>query len=87
MCYTCIYVLHLSVHLLHDLKPLHDPCVTSNVSVNSDLPQMLITRPISVFCAPPTAVRLLQVQKDFDKVRGSSLRHCVAGGEPVVSWK
>ncbi len=47
--------------------------------------------PISTFCAPPTAYRLL-VQQDLSSVKLSALRHCVGAGEPlnpevIDSWR
>ncbi|HEY1387748.1 MAG TPA: acyl--CoA ligase [Ktedonobacterales bacterium] len=46
--------------------------------------------PISTFCAPPTAYRLL-VQQDLSGVKFPVLRHCVGAGEPlnpevIESW-
>ncbi|HZC04564.1 MAG TPA: AMP-binding protein [Ktedonobacterales bacterium] len=38
--------------------------------------------PISVFCAPPTAYRVM-VQEDLKAYRLWSLRHCVGAGEPL----
>jgi len=38
--------------------------------------------PISTFCAPPTAYRLL-VQEDLTAYRFPALRHCVGAGEPL----
>jgi len=38
--------------------------------------------PISTFCAPPTAYRLL-VLEDLSRYRLSALRHCVGAGEPL----
>jgi acyl-coenzyme A synthetase/AMP-(fatty) acid ligase len=47
--------------------------------------------PISTFCAPPTAYRLL-VQQDLSNVTFPALRHCVGAGEPlnpevIDSWR
>jgi acetyl-CoA synthetase/medium-chain acyl-CoA synthetase len=47
--------------------------------------------PISTFCAPPTAYRLL-VQQDLSTVTFPALRHCVGAGEPlnpevIESWR
>ncbi|HEY7342687.1 MAG TPA: AMP-binding protein [Ktedonobacterales bacterium] len=47
--------------------------------------------PISTFCAPPTAYRLL-VQQDLSSVKFPALRHCVGAGEPlnpevIDSWR
>ncbi|MGZ3583991.1 MAG: acyl-CoA synthetase [Ktedonobacterales bacterium] len=44
--------------------------------------EMLVRYPISTFCAPPTAYRLL-VQEDLASYRFSALRHCVGAGEPL----
>jgi acetyl-CoA synthetase/medium-chain acyl-CoA synthetase len=38
--------------------------------------------PISTWCAPPTALRLL-VRQDLSRWRFPHLRHCVAAGEPL----
>lgn len=46
--------------------------------------QVLAHKPITKFCAPPTAARLMQVTPQFSDLRKSShLKLCVAGGEPV----
>ncbi len=47
--------------------------------------------PISTFCAPPTAYRLL-VLEDLSRYRLSNLRHCIGAGEPlnpevIEAWK
>jgi acetyl-CoA synthetase/medium-chain acyl-CoA synthetase len=47
--------------------------------------------PISTFCAPPTAYRLL-VLEDLARYKLSTLRHCVGAGEPlnpevIESWQ
>lgn len=52
---------------------------------------MLEKYPITTFCAPPTAYRLL-VQEDLKKYRFTRLRHCVSAGEPlnpevIEAWK
>lgn len=44
--------------------------------------EMLVRYPISTFCAPPTAYRLL-VQENLADYRFSALRHCVGAGEPL----
>jgi acyl-coenzyme A synthetase/AMP-(fatty) acid ligase len=38
--------------------------------------------PISTWCAPPTALRLI-VRQDLSRFRFVSLRHCVTAGEPL----
>jgi len=38
--------------------------------------------PITTFCAPPTAYRML-VQQDLSSVTFAALRHCVGAGEPL----
>jgi acetyl-CoA synthetase/medium-chain acyl-CoA synthetase len=43
---------------------------------------MLAKYPITVFCAPPTAYRLL-VQEDLKATTFAALRHCVGAGEPL----
>jgi acetyl-CoA synthetase/medium-chain acyl-CoA synthetase len=43
---------------------------------------MLEQHPISVFCAPPTAYRVM-VQEDLKGRRLATLRHCVGAGEPL----
>ncbi|XP_029636308.1 acyl-coenzyme A synthetase ACSM3, mitochondrial [Octopus sinensis] len=56
---------------------------TTNHKFDSNsLLQILEKYNISVFCAPPTALRLF-VQEDLSKYKFKSLRHCVSGGEPV----
>jgi acetyl-CoA synthetase/medium-chain acyl-CoA synthetase len=47
--------------------------------------------PITTWCAPPTALRLI-VREDLSAYRFPSLRHCVSAGEPLnpevlVAWK
>ena len=47
--------------------------------------------PITTWCAPPTALRLI-VREDLSKYRFPSLRHCVSAGEPLnpevlAAWK
>jgi len=44
--------------------------------------QLLEQYPISTFCAPPTAYRLL-VLENLGHYRLSTLRHCVGAGEPL----
>ncbi|HEX9035651.1 MAG TPA: acyl--CoA ligase [Ktedonobacterales bacterium] len=53
--------------------------------------QMLTKYPISVFCAPPTAYRVM-VQEDLKGYQMAGLRHCVGAGEPlnpevIDSWR
>ncbi|GAB1598805.1 acyl-coenzyme A synthetase ACSM3, mitochondrial-like, partial [Argonauta hians] len=56
---------------------------TTNKKFDSkSLLQILENYNISVFCAPPTALRLF-VQEDLSKYKFNSLRHCISGGEPV----
>ena len=43
--------------------------------------QLLESYPITTFCAPPTAYRML-VLEDLARVK-TSLRHCVGAGEPL----
>ncbi|CAH3114733.1 unnamed protein product [Porites lobata] len=38
--------------------------------------------PISTFCSPPTAYRMM-VQEDLASYKLSQLRHCLSGGEPL----
>ena len=38
--------------------------------------------PITTWCAPPTALRMV-IKQDLTRWRFSSLRHCVSAGEPV----
>src|SRR5260370_23066604 len=45
-------------------------------------PRPLSTYPITTWCAPPTALRLI-VREDLSKYRFPSLRHCVSAGEPL----
>ncbi|KAL4240589.1 Acyl-coenzyme A synthetase acsm3 [Mactra antiquata] len=46
--------------------------------------QILASKPISVFCAPPTAARFMQNEPTFSDIKQTGmLRHCVCGGEPV----
>ena len=52
---------------------------------------MLAQYPISVFCAPPTAYRVM-VQDDLKSYHFTGLRHCVGAGEPlnpevIDSWR
>ncbi len=47
--------------------------------------------PITTWCAPPTALRLI-VREDLSKYRFPKLRHCVSAGEPlnpeiITAWK
>src|SRR5206468_11170907 len=47
--------------------------------------------PISTWCAPPTALRLI-VREDLSAYRFPRLRHCVSAGEPLnpevlATWK
>jgi acyl-coenzyme A synthetase/AMP-(fatty) acid ligase len=44
--------------------------------------ELLVKYPISTFCAPPTAYRLL-VQEDIARYHFAALRHCVGAGEPL----
>jgi acyl-coenzyme A synthetase/AMP-(fatty) acid ligase len=44
--------------------------------------ELLERYPISTFCAPPTAYRLL-VLENLGRYRLSALRHCVGAGEPL----
>ena len=44
--------------------------------------ELLAKYPISTFCAPPTAYRLL-VQEDLASHHLAALRHCVGAGEPL----
>jgi acyl-coenzyme A synthetase/AMP-(fatty) acid ligase len=44
--------------------------------------ELLERYPISTFCAPPTAYRLL-VLEDLSRYRLSALRHCIGAGEPL----
>ncbi|MBV9463382.1 MAG: AMP-binding protein, partial [Verrucomicrobiae bacterium] len=51
----------------------------------------LASHPISVWCAPPTALRLV-VREDLSAFRPGALRHCVSAGEPlnpevISTWK
>jgi acyl-coenzyme A synthetase/AMP-(fatty) acid ligase len=51
----------------------------------------LATYPITTWCAPPTALRLM-VREDLSAYRFPKLRHCVSAGEPVnpeviSAWK
>src|SRR6218665_3603749 len=39
--------------------------------------------PISTLCAPPTGFRFM-VKERLNKYRFKTLRHCTAGGEPLV---
>src|SRR6185436_15058678 len=47
--------------------------------------------PITTWCAPPTALRLI-VREDLTNFRPASLRHCVSAGEPlnpevITAWR
>ncbi len=44
--------------------------------------ELLAKYPITTFCAPPTAYRLL-VQEDLKAYSFAALRHCVGAGEPL----
>jgi acetyl-CoA synthetase/medium-chain acyl-CoA synthetase len=44
--------------------------------------EVLERYPISTFCAPPTAYRLL-VLEELSRYRLSALRHCIGAGEPL----
>ncbi|XP_073399136.1 acyl-coenzyme A synthetase ACSM3, mitochondrial-like [Dendrobates tinctorius] len=44
--------------------------------------ETLATYPVTVFCAPPTAYRML-VLCDLASYKFKSLKHCVSGGEPL----
>jgi acyl-coenzyme A synthetase/AMP-(fatty) acid ligase len=44
--------------------------------------ELLERYPISTFCAPPTAYRLL-VLEDLSRYRLAALRHCIGAGEPL----
>lgn len=44
--------------------------------------QTLARYPITTWCAPPTALRLV-LQEDFSRYHFPSLRHCVSAGEPL----
>jgi acyl-coenzyme A synthetase/AMP-(fatty) acid ligase len=44
--------------------------------------ELLERYPISTFCAPPTAYRLL-VLEDLSRYHLSALRHCIGAGEPL----
>jgi acetyl-CoA synthetase/medium-chain acyl-CoA synthetase len=44
--------------------------------------ELLAKYPITTFCAPPTAYRLL-VQEDLASYQLAALRHCVGAGEPL----
>ena len=53
--------------------------------------QTLARYPISTWCAPPTALRLM-VREDLSQYRFPHLRHCVSAGEPLnpevlATWK
>ncbi len=53
--------------------------------------QTLARHPITTWCAPPTALRLM-VREDLSKYRFPTLRHCVSAGEPLnpevfAAWK
>ncbi|XP_078095968.1 acyl-coenzyme A synthetase ACSM3, mitochondrial isoform X2 [Mustelus asterias] len=44
--------------------------------------EILSQYPITTFCSPPTAYRML-VQNDVNSYRFKSLQHCVSAGEPI----
>lgn len=44
--------------------------------------EILSKYPITTFCSPPTAYRML-VQSDVSKYRFPNLQHCVSAGEPI----
>jgi len=44
--------------------------------------RMLETHPVTTFCAPPTAYRML-VLEDLKRTRPKALRHCLGAGEPL----
>jgi acetyl-CoA synthetase/medium-chain acyl-CoA synthetase len=44
--------------------------------------EILATYPITTWCAPPTALRLI-VREDLSRYRFPHLRHCVSAGEPL----
>ena len=46
--------------------------------------QIMRNIPITVFCAPPTAVRMMTVENQFHNLRNCTLHRAVCGGEPVV---
>lgn len=53
--------------------------------------QVLTQYPITTWCAPPTALRLM-VREDLSAYRFPSLRHCTSAGEPlnpevITTWK
>jgi acetyl-CoA synthetase/medium-chain acyl-CoA synthetase len=53
--------------------------------------RVLSRYPITTWCAPPTALRLI-VREDLSKYRFPHLRHCVSAGEPLnpevlAAWK
>jgi acyl-coenzyme A synthetase/AMP-(fatty) acid ligase len=53
--------------------------------------RILASYPITTWCAPPTALRLM-VREDLSAYRFPKLRHCVSAGEPVnpeviSAWK
>ena len=53
--------------------------------------EILEKYPITTFCAPPTAYRLL-VQEDLTRYHFPALRHCVGAGEPlnpevIAAWR
>jgi acetyl-CoA synthetase/medium-chain acyl-CoA synthetase len=57
----------------------------------SAIPGFLSAYPITTLCAAPTVYRML-VQEDLSAVRRSTLRHCVAAGEPlnpevIATWQ
>lgn len=48
----------------------------------SETLQLLEAYPITTFCAPPTAYRML-VLEDLSQFKPKALRHCVGAGEPL----
>ncbi|XP_064615885.1 acyl-coenzyme A synthetase ACSM3, mitochondrial-like [Liolophura sinensis] len=44
--------------------------------------EVLSRYPITLFCAPPTALRMM-ITQDLKKMKPKALRKCVSGGEPV----
>jgi acetyl-CoA synthetase/medium-chain acyl-CoA synthetase len=51
----------------------------------------LATYPITTWCAPPTALRMI-VREDLSAFRPKALRHCVSAGEPlnpevIATWQ
>jgi acetyl-CoA synthetase/medium-chain acyl-CoA synthetase len=65
-----------------DSRSKFDPAATLKI---------LSTYPITVWCAPPTALRLI-VKEDLAHCKFPKLRHCVSAGEPlnpevISAWK